>query len=126
MRSPMIDDLLRMFSPFDAGLLIGITEIIENPSHVGTAVINVPFFADEVGDDAGSPTFGLIAGGDGSFAEDCFEFVELCGREFGFRTTAVLSSEGGESFAFDFFAPALDAGEGDLENLHNLFVVKAS
>ena len=124
--SPMVDNLRRMLGQFDAGFLIGVTEIIENSPHIGTTVINVPFFANEVGDDSRSPSVGGIASGDGTLIEDGFEIGELSGREFGFRTATRFSSEGSEPCAFDFFTPALDRGKGNFENLHDLFVVKAS
>lgn len=87
---------------------------------------DVPFFADQVGDDARRPAIRHITGGFGSGKDDRLEFLELFGRESRGTARTSLTCESLKPVAFDFRSPSFDRGERTFGDVHDFFVVEAA
>ena len=123
---PMIDRRLRILRRFDIGLVIRKTEAAENFSHVGEAVFDTPFFADEIGGDARSPAIGCVTKGFGTLQNHGFEFGALARCEFGGTSRTGFSREGMKAIALDFRSPSPERGERNAENFDDFVVVETA
>ena len=126
MLAPVIDGGLGILRRLDVRFLIGQVEVVEDFPDIGMAVIDAPFFANEIGDDPRGPTVGQITGRPCSGKDDGFEFLKLFRREFGGSPGTGFSCEGLKTALVDFLLPSFDGGERSVEKFDDFVVVESA